>query len=69
MLTAEEAARALRENQKSVLNKLESGEIPAYREGTHWKVPYKLLERYVENKALTEAKERRVIHNKMMEEK
>ena len=68
VLTAEETAKELRQSQKSVLDKLESGEIPAYREGKHWKVPYKLLERYVENKALTEAKERRIIKSKMEEE-
>lgn len=68
VLTAQEAAKALRESPKTTLDKLESGEIPAYREGTHWKVPVKLLERYIENKALTETKERRTIYNKMVEE-
>lgn len=65
VLTAEETAKVLRENQRTTLNRLESGEIPAYREGTHWKVPTKLLERYIENKALTETKERRRIHQEV----
>lgn len=65
VLTAEETAKVLRENQRTTLDRLESGEIPAYREGTHWKVPVKLLERYVENKALTETKERRKIHKEV----
>lgn len=65
VLTAEEAAKTLRESPKTTLEKLESGEIPAYREGTHWKVPRKLLEQYVEMKALNETKERRKIHNEV----
>lgn len=65
VLTAEEVAKELREGVGKTLEKLESGEIPAYREGTHWKVPAKLLERYIENKALTETKERRKIHQEV----
>lgn len=65
VLTAQETAKALQESPKTTLGKLKSGEIPAYREGKNWKVPVKLLERYIENKALTEAKERRKIHSEV----
>lgn len=68
VLTAEETAKVIRESQKSTLIKLETGEIPAYREGSHWKVPRKLLEQYIENKALVETKERRKIRSEAEEE-
>ena len=69
VLTADEAAKEIRTGQKTVLDKLESGEIPAYREGTHWKIPRKLLEQYVENKALSETRERRKIKENIQEDK
>lgn len=62
VVTAEEAARMLRTRPDAILKRLEHGEIPAYREGRGWKIPRSLLEVYVENMALAEAKGRREIH-------
>ena len=38
---------------------LNTGEIPAWREGRNWKIPVKALEKWNEEKAIAEAKERR----------
>lgn len=63
--TAAEVALILRESPASVKEKLESGEIVAYREGTGWKVPKHLLRVYIENKGITETQERRRLHQEM----
>ena len=60
--TAVEAAQALRVNPDSVLRRLERGEIPGKREGTGWKIPKTLLQAYIENEAIREAKERRKLY-------
>ena len=63
VLTAAETAKALRERPERVKEKLETGEIPAYREGREWKIPVSLLKASIEHKALEEAKVRRQIHD------
>ncbi len=63
--TAAEAAEILRERPGSVQKKLETGEIPAYREGRIWKIPKTLLIAYMENRAMEEAKERRKLNEKV----
>ena len=59
ILTAEEAAKALGTRSDTVRAMLKNGEIPAYREGTNWKIPRTLLQQYVEKRALEETEERR----------
>lgn len=60
--SANEAAKALRTDPNTIYKKLERGDIPAYKEGTNWKIPRSLLAAYIENMALAEAKGRRSIH-------
>lgn len=67
--TATEAAQALRTRPDLVLLRLERGEIPGKREGTGWKIPKTLLQAYIENEAIREAKERRKAHEKMQDKK
>lgn len=62
--SAQEAAKALKCDTGAVLNKLKRGEIPAYKEGTYWKIPRTLLQTYIENEAIREAKERRALNDK-----
>lgn len=57
--TACEAAKALKMDPGEFNKKLEAGEIPAAREGRLWKVPKTLLQAYIENRAIAEAKGRR----------
>lgn len=67
--TATEAAQALRTRPDLVLLRLERGEIPGKREGTGWKIPKTLLQAYIENEAIREAKERRKAHEKIQDKK
>lgn len=62
VLTASETSKVLRISNARTLDMLESGEIPAYRDGTDWKVPVSLLNSYIENKAINQTKERRKLH-------
>lgn len=62
--TAEEAAKALKTDHETVLKRLARGEIPGKREGRNWKIPKTLLQVYIEDEAIKEAKERRVLHEK-----
>lgn len=68
LLTAQEASSLLRERTSTTLRRLEEGEIPAYREGTQWKIPCDLLKNYVESKALSETRERRKMHEEKEKE-
>lgn len=65
----QDAAKALKCNVDAVRDKLMRGEIPAYKDGTYWKIPKTLLQAYVENEAIREAKERRKAHEKMQDKK
>lgn len=62
VVSADEAAHLLRERPEKTKERLESGEIPAYREGRNWKIPRSLLQNYIESKALAEAKTRRQVN-------
>ena len=55
----QDAAKALKIDQGIVLEKLHSGEIPGHREGRNWKIPKTLLQKWIEDVAIQEAKERR----------
>lgn len=57
--SATEAAELLGTRPNTIQRLLESGEIPAYRDGKNWKIPKTLLLKYIEDKAIAEAKERR----------
>lgn len=62
IVSAAEAAKLLKTDTHTVHRKLQTGEIPAYREGTNWKIPIDLLKVTIENQAIKEAKERRRIY-------
>lgn len=57
-----ETAKALKLDVVETTRRLNNGEIPAYRDGRNWKIPKTLLRTYAENKAISEAKERKRIH-------
>ena len=69
ILTGEEVARTLKISREQAYDRLERGEIPAYRDGRSWKIPKRLLTEYVESKALREAKERKEVQEMYREEK
>ena len=54
-----EAAKMLRLDSKEMCGRLQSGGIPAYRDGCNWKIPKMLLVKYVEDEAMEEAKQRK----------
>lgn len=62
IVSAAEAAKLLKTDTHTVHRKLRTGEIPAYREGTNWKIPIDLLKATIESKAIEEARERRRIY-------
>lgn len=64
IVSAAEAAKLLKTDTHTVHRKLRTGEIPAYREGTNWKIPIDLLKVTIENQAIKEAKERRELYEK-----
>lgn len=64
IVSAAEAAKLLKTDTHTVHKKLRTGEIPAYREGTNWKIPIDLLKVTIENQAIKEAKERRELYEK-----
>ena len=64
IVSAAEAAKLLKTDTHTVHRKLRTGGIPAYREGTNWKIPIDLLKVTIENQAIKEAKERRELYEK-----
>ena len=60
--TSSEVAKLLRVRPDLIGQMLEAGEIPAYREGKCWKIPKTLLQAYIENRAMSEAKARRKLN-------
>lgn len=64
IVSAAEAAKLLKTDTHTVHKKLRTGQIPAYREGTNWKIPIDLLKVTIENQAIKEAKERRELYEK-----
>lgn len=59
IVSATEAAQILGTSPNSIQEALESGDLPAYKEGRNWKIPRTMLEQYVEERAVREAAERR----------
>ena len=59
VISMRDAVDMLDTSPKTVQGLLESGELPAYREGRNWKIPLSLLEKFVEEKAIAEAAERK----------
>ena len=59
VVTPAEAADMLATSPNRIYTLLESGELPAYRQGSYWKIPVDILKTYVTEKAITESKERR----------
>ena len=62
VLTPAEAANALATTKSKVHELLETGQLPAYRDGKNWKIPETLLLRYIEERAEREAMERRAAY-------
>lgn len=59
VFTATEAAEVLGTRPNRIQELLEAGEIPAYKDGRNWKIPCTLLQKFIEDRAIAEAKERR----------
>ncbi len=62
IVTASDAAKLLKTSQAEMLRMVQTGEVPAYREGANWKIPIDLLKATIESKAIEEARERRRIY-------
>lgn len=63
--TPQEAAKMLSTRPTTVYEMLEAGELPGYREGSYWKIPVKLLEQYVYDRAAHESAERRKLNEEV----
>lgn len=59
VISATECAKALCTTPNRIQQMLESGELPAYKDGKNWKIPISLLEKFVEQKALAETEKRK----------
>ena len=59
VVTPQEAAEMLATSPNNIYTLLESGEIPAYKQGSYWKVPVRSLEQFVITMANAEAEGRR----------
>lgn len=59
ILTPKEVQKYLRVGISEVYEKLESGDIPAYRDGRNWKIPFELLKEYIVERARMETERRR----------
>lgn len=57
--TPEEAASMLVTSPDEIRRLIKVGEIPAYRNGTHYKIVISQLKEYIESRATKETKERR----------
>lgn len=68
VVSATEASKLLATDPHTVLDMLDRGELPGYREGRNWKIPLKLLDAYVEDRALKESRERRKIYEEVQVE-
>lgn len=68
VVSATEASRLLATDPHTVLEMLDRGELPGYREGRNWKIPLKLLDAYVEDRAMKESRERRKIYEEVQME-
>ena len=61
VVTPKQAAEMLDIGIEKIYPLLESGEIPAIRIGTRWKIPLESFKEYVIARAVAEAKERKGI--------
>jgi len=68
VVSATEASKLLLTDPHTVLKMLDRGELPGYREGRNWKIPLKLLNDYVEGRAIKESMERRKHHEEVQME-
>ena len=59
VVTPQEAADMLATSPNNIYPLLETGVIPAYRQGSYWKIPVHSLKEYVISLAHNEAQERR----------
>ena len=59
VVTPAEAAEMLATSPNKIYLLLESGELPAYRQGSYWKIPVATLSAYIVEKAINESEERR----------
>lgn len=57
--TPEEAAKALVTSPDKVRELIKRGELPAYQQGTHFKIPISLLSDYIERRAVEESERRK----------
>ena len=57
--TPAEAARALATNPDTIRELIHSGELPAYQNGTHFKIVIADLEEYIRNRASAETGKRK----------
>ena len=53
------AAEMLATSPNRVKEFIESGELPAYRDGKNWSIPITMIHKYAEDRAIKEAAERR----------
>lgn len=59
VVRAEDAAKMLATSPNRIKEILDSGELPAYRDGKNWSIPVTLIHKYAEDRAIKEAAERR----------
>jgi excisionase family DNA binding protein len=57
--TPNEAAKALGTSPDEIRRLIYIGEIPAYKNGTHYKIVISMLKDYIQSKAIKETAERR----------
>lgn len=69
VVSAVEAARLIKVDMSKMSALLANGDIPAYKDGWNWKIPKTLLQAYIENKAIEEAKTRRRAHEESKKQK
>ena len=58
--TPMEASKALATSPDTIRELIQSGEIPAYKQGRNYKIPVRLLENYIAERAIKETKVRRL---------
>lgn len=58
VVRAEDAAKMLATSPNRIKEILDSGELPAYRDGKNWSIPITMIHKYAEDRAIKEAAER-----------
>jgi len=59
VLKPKEVAEILRVGYATVMERLNAGEIPAYKDGADWKIPADMLHEYIRTRAVNETEERK----------